>query len=294
MKKKVKFLWIGIDALTNKLVKTFEMPALNKLMEESSYGELTSLKNPLSGPCWTTKYTGKLPKDHKVTSDKFLKANFSFKTIKNIFDEIDKKYNIGMFMMPMTWAPKNFKDGWCVSGFPSPIGKEKIIAPKELANDIPDQLIEHTASYFLSAGVRITDDFIKWKEGEEYMLDIFKDLIDLKSDKIDVLCYGTVIVDRFGHVIHPSKMDSYRKLYHFADNLIEYLLEIIEPEHLIITSDHGNLYGHSQDGFYLVKSPKVKKNYENQSKIIQVAPTILKMLDMPIPKFMEKPIEVFK
>lgn len=242
----------GMDAEITRELPNKLIPNIRKLenQENTASGKLESYvidgyKLPHTGPCWTTLYTGVDEEQHGMTEGGWREGDSHFNKIYTIFDEMAKEYSLSLYGMPMTYPAKDV-NGWMVSGFVTTTIQSlfhKAYHPDDL--DLPENFIKVTASYMakrMLGGVNRKTDTRYGKrilsQGEEKRFEYFKDL--WKNNNTDIVAYGTTLVDKFGHINGCSTGNSMtRDSYSQVDDMLGELIEMTNPDNVMICSDHG-------------------------------------------------------
>lgn len=279
---------LGFDGLefeyTQKFLPSFVDQAYGVLIPEKNYA--------VTGPSWSSIYTGVKAKKHKVTDqlgqewdEHLCLKNSPYKSSwEYIIENSDLK--VGLIGMPCTFPLKPLKRNDCfiIPGFPLldnqvptfPPSIKKFLEKYEYVVDIVDYLCE-------------IKDFSFWmREGEAHgwLKQIHKALnqpkvivdacLDLAFRRIkiaktlvdnyntDVLYIQFGFVDHLGHLIpkvgkefvgYLSKQHSeyINILYRIINKIREAIIEWFVPEHIIICSDHGFKKQHTMEGFYAIQ-----------------------------------------
>lgn len=218
---------------------------------------------PHTGPEWTNMYTGVTPENHGIHNGGWRTGEFDFNDVKTrtVFQQIDQAgYTQGVFSMPVTWPAVEIDNGYCISGFPSNYDSEIACsigdAAENAALDIwnicrqPRNLID------VKEELPVPSDkgLARWEAAttsEEYEEVVQKNM-DLELQKMrnafklqntvgaDVFWYGTHMIDKAGHIegLDPGgsmTQTSYTTMGHVCKGLIE----VFDPDHWMIVSDHG-------------------------------------------------------
>ncbi len=266
---------------------------------------------PLTGPAWASIYTGCRSEEHGILSGGWLIEHKNFSHIKKvtIWELIQEKYSLGMFGMPMTFPPF-ILNGWMVSGFPAPSAVAKIVYPPGIAGLFDGDFKLDCADGIVAASWRQGFNDADAMALEDNRLKVFKDIYQAKPT--EVVAFGTTLLDRFGHMYpqYPSsllgRMTSYwgyekiaspieqlaafRALtavvdrcflrpdprllaaYAHVDRLAGKLLRFLQPESVLVCSDHGFFnYGypgvgkHDAMGYYCLTWPGVRRGQRTAS-----------------------------
>jgi len=230
---------------------------------------------PHTGPAWTTIYTGLIEREHGVTQGGWLLGDVSLTPHfeHTIFSKIAKAgCSVGSFTMPITYPAQTAdgKDSWMVSGFPAVTdAPEKIVAPSEMESRLPDDFGKAQARGLFRRNER-HKPVTEWIEAERKKVgEVLPRFID--DQPLDVLCYGTQIIDAMCHrarvypryisggmqmvcdavkrVVNTSielprlntvaRREEVRSAYQEVDNLLKTLVDMTNPDRILIISDHG-------------------------------------------------------
>lgn len=266
-----EILIYGVDGLNPDMIQELgeeEMPNFHKLQnqEDTVYGELTSYvcegyATPHTGPMWTSIYTGLKPEDHGLLSGGWNDGDSKFHVMNTVWDKISEETSKEMILygMPMTYKAKQIQ-GEMVSGFISPSLKSmwsNCVYPETLEERLPDDFIENTASYVAKVktegakpGTETQPFYDAMSKAEENRVETFKELYD--EDSADIVAYGTTFADKMGHIAGIKDNEWTRKTYRQVDEILGELLELLQPEHVVVVSDHGfSGFSHSLAGYYL-------------------------------------------
>jgi len=281
-----ELLIFGVDGLNHDivqhLIKQGEMPNLQKLQEKqgSTHGEYESYvcegyETPHTGPMWTSIYTGLKPKEHGITSGGWNDGDSKFHVMNTVWDKLsDENISITLYGMPMTYKAKEV-NGEMVSGFISTTLKSmwsNCVYPEDLGLE---ELMEHTSSYVAKVktegakpGTDTENFWQTMQNSETQRMNIFQEQLD--NDR-DVVAYGTTLVDKIGHVAGiTEESETALESYKLLDDLLGRLLETVEPEEVMVVSDHGfSEYSHDLEGYYLDTAGR------ELSDVFDVTPCIL-------------------
>jgi len=140
--------------------------------------------------------------------------------------------------------------------------------------------MEHTASYIANVETegahsgQNTEDFLKKMKSAEN--ERRKELQRRYDRSKDMICFGTTIADKMGHVntIRPHGGTT-RETYSFVDHQLTQLQSVFEPEEVVVVSDHGfSGYSHDLNGFALDTSGR------EIPTIFDFAPTLLDHMEL--------------
>ena len=216
-----KLLIIGFDGMDYFMAKrtigeySFQnfQPILKKQLTKETY----------TGPSWASFYTGLRKEIHGVTDGwgRDIGESNTFKDIKDhAFWNIISKAGYPIYVDNLPITP---------DGFPYTKSKEK-----DIVNWIYDPLEQGS---------------VKWRKAIQSM-DYKKVLLEVKSGSLklieeqtfsnqDLVFIQFSFLDRLGHVYTLKDDDLMRKSYQLAYELADRLYELIQPQYLMIVSDHG-------------------------------------------------------
>lgn len=272
-----ELLIFGVDGLSNRVIQMMgeeELPNIFELQEQTEkYGDFESYtvegyNVPHTGPMWTTLYTGLYPKEHGLTEGGWREGQSTFHELYTVWDKLsdasDKR--MALYGMPMTYRAKPI-NGWMISGFVHTTLKSlyyNCMYPEDL---VDTEFIENTASYrakvMLEEGCSPNmpeepeEAMNILLEGERNRMNQFKEMAETDKD-LDIVAYGTTFADKMGHVdgINPTNENT-RKTYREIDRMLGELRETLNPEEIVIISDHGfSGWSHDELGYYLDTTEK--------------------------------------
>lgn len=313
--KEVKLLIVGLDGADYQLCEKFTevMPNLVAIKTNGSFGLLQSLEFPSTPTCWFSIITGCTPEEHRI-------QGFRTRAMQDVRREPFWKYldcPVGIVNIPLVYAYGEH-DGFIVPGFhapwrPHPPDLEMINGYRVEAG-----LMTEGRLTWLSEKQDLTDKQIKRRqlsfmrlqeEVETKRVDAVEDL--LARFNVDVLFVGIVMLDRMGHAFahHYWTM---RDAHKHVDRLLGRLVDITEPENIVVFSDHGMDVSdspriprsvieneekrlaksdlkvkpkglHTRDGIFAACGVDVLRGVSGDGLLVDVAPTILSMLDVEKP-----------
>lgn len=275
----MKLLVIGIDALDPKFVKeNLEyLPNIKKISSEGIFGDYDGYVYGY-GSCdnWISLYTGVKPEEHGTVKNTFLKTGEStqiddYSHLTPFWEVLNENgYKVGMWKAMRTSPPKDI-DGYIVSGevvledglddsnlwsddpvfsknksYLSNLIKQKAPkmsmppGPKSLGYswaDLKDkpELIKSimTSKYF-------AESITEYQENLKYQLECIKKVNT--SEKVDLFWFYDLIYDFISHfVLHDEQRTVLKEVLKVVDWFIGELVNILNPENVIILSDHGQL-----------------------------------------------------
>ena len=290
----MKLLIVGIDGYSDRAYYDPEVPApflRRTLMPKAMFGtskpyiqmNKKGRLDPHTGPNWSSIYTGVGPKVHGVDYGGWLFGHKSHGDLKvrSVWYEIRDHFRLGLVGMPITYPA--FKCQWMVSGFPNSRITQKSVYPKDmkLGKDFRVDYGDGETNWRLRAEKY-------WDDGEfEMFVKIEEDKYELVKklhaiDPVDVLAFGTTIVDRSCHLFSLFSKQSFQ-VYSVVDDLVKRLFEHFQPEQLIIVSDHGfrAIEGrHNDRGFYLWYDREQEKPEFKSIMITETTKMILAALEL--------------
>lgn len=275
----MKLMIFAIDALPpDILFKNINMfPNIKRLKEYGAYCEYDTYTYGYgSRDNWISLYTGLTPEQHGIINNKYKNENRypntnDYKDKEPFWNILNKHgLTVGMWKGLSTTPPQEIK-GYMISGeinyesdpdlqdpYTSikPVVHEK---DKNILNIIDECMIEQqpvpkSAEYFgyswqqLKNKKSTLNNILKndyFKEATEYLkenLDYYeKNIIKLqKSNPVDVCFFYTQLIDYIGHFqSHDLEKKEIIKAIKMIDNFIGILIENINPENVIVISDHG-------------------------------------------------------
>jgi predicted AlkP superfamily phosphohydrolase/phosphomutase len=143
-----KAIFLGIDGATLDLllpwVEQGKLPNLARLLSDGVYGTLRSTLPPYSAQAWVSMMTGKSPAKHGVLD--FFEAgagpgHHSFISSaliqgESVWDTLSRHgQSVGIVNVPLTYPPVPV-NGYMVSGFMTPKGRQDYTYPVELRDEI--------------------------------------------------------------------------------------------------------------------------------------------------------------
>ncbi len=252
---------LGIDGATFDLLKPWaeqgKMPNLARLLALGAHGTLHSTVPPYSAQAWVSMMTGKSPAKHGVVdffeqdSNHVRRGYASSTQIEGeaIWDTVSRHgKRVGIVNVPLTYPPLSV-NGYMVSGFMTPKGREDYTYPSELRDEIlgvtgeynPDPWDPLTPSQDLNS-------FVHWMEIAEqaalYLLD--RRGGDLYINVIQVL---DQLQHLFWDILSNPAMQTesasrlwplIERCYANLDEAIGQRLDRLSPDTtLFLVSDHG-------------------------------------------------------
>jgi hypothetical protein len=193
--------------------------------------------------------------------------------------------------MPITYPAQQVtdSDSWMVSGFPAMTdAPEKIVAPASMEHLLPSDFESVQARHLLNRDER-HEPVSKWIVAEHRKVnEVFPEFFEIQP--VDVVCYGTQILDGICHRAVPYPRSPYAVLrrlysaarshlgwsvqtpriatiarrnevqlaYHQVDTILSSLIDMTDPDRILLVSDHGfklDGRGHAFVGTSLTDGP---------------------------------------
>jgi len=302
----MKLLFLGFDGLDYNDVEKF-IPSFKRGVYGISYPEKGFA---LTGPSWSSIYTGVKRDKHKVMHVWGLKGKESKiedsnidniesvrlvdSTYKPIWKLVDSSYKVGVVGMPLTY-PAIEVNGFMIPGYPSlrnfsthPIFVRDLLLEKYYI-DFVEVIMKNEESFMANNYTKkvielyndgILDHFIR---GLEYKrIDKVFELIDRFDTEILFIQFP--FVDHISHCLNFEDNDVCRMVYDVVKDLLD-KLELLNPDNVFIISDHGRPAQdswHTINGFYCMykTDQEYYDNYRVDINNIDICPTILELLGL--------------
>jgi len=266
--KSRKVCVIGLDGATfdviGPLLKRGELPNLQMLMTNGSYGRLLSTIHPFSAQAWSSFMTGKGPGKHGIFDfthhvaenygTRFVNASErKAASLWGILSQNNK--DVVVVNVPLTYPPERVR-GILISGMDAPGIKSDFGYPEGICSELNDKLgeyvIEVSVRDYIRAG-RPQAFLEKTEEAMEIQARWVKYLIKNRPwDLFVYVCRATDQVQHFfwkyvdsHHPFHdpnasPVLKEAIARIYRKADGQIgEFLNAVGEDATVVIMSDHG-------------------------------------------------------
>ncbi len=235
------------------IFKWFKEKKLNffqKLIEHGVFGVLETVIPPYTMIAWPCFYTGKNPakigpfliKTKGFDPDSFSKSHFlSANEIKTwtIWEYLSERgYKVGVMNVPVTYPPKKVK-GFLISDFLTPKEVEDFTYPPELKEELTDYKIKSE----ISTGFGFADKNMNREKLEKMFHEllekrIFYSIKLVKEKKPDFFMIDFKELDDFMHFFFDDKEKILKFLKRIEEGSEE-LFKIMDPDVLLIMSDHG-------------------------------------------------------
>lgn len=266
-----KVLVLGIDCATPQIIfddLKDEMPNLNRLMEEGSYGELRSVTPPITNPAWYCMLSSKSPGTlgaygfrHRTVGtydDQYLATHDRIDDDR-VWDILDREGKRSTVVgVPNTFPPADI-DGVMVTSFLTPDTDSEFVSgmEKEELLDIASFEGEHTSNddFYLDIedfrsddDQRILDDIFAMAEQRA---EVTKELLDREDPDFHMTVFMST--DRLHHGFwkyYDEEHKDYEEgnefedaipdYYRFLDDQIGSILEQVDDDTTVfVVSDHG-------------------------------------------------------
>jgi len=262
----------GVDGMNPEVVQELgeeQLPTIHSLQnqEDTVYGEFESYvadgyNIPHTGLAWPSIYTGLDEEGHGISEGGWRQGDSRFHEQYTIWDKLsDKGHKLGLYGMPMTYKAVEI-NGWMVSGFVHTTLKplyDNALYPSDLVdNDFIENTAAYTAKVKLEEGCHPNmpeepeESYEILKVSEDNRLEKFRELVEEKG-KPEIVAYGTTFADKIGHCASiDAEKEITQKTYQDVDKKLSELIDILDPEEVIIVSDHGfSEWSHDLYGYYL-------------------------------------------
>ena len=257
-----KTIVIGLDGATLDLILPWaqegRLPALQRMIEEGTIGELRSTIQPLTAPAWVSFMTGMNPGNHGIYDfirrkpnsydvELVYAGNLRRKTLWAILSERGKR--VGAINVPMMYPPQPV-NGFLISGIDTPGLGSPFVYPPDLYNELKNNV----GDYIIAVS---GNDDEEWAQGFRSMVDIRTRVFDYlrRNTAWDCLMVVYAATDMSQHVFwknmeglnsdSPSPEDlkyggTILEVYQSIDRMLGNLLaEVDDNTTILIMSDHG-------------------------------------------------------
>lgn len=262
----LKSVILGLDGATWKwlqpLMELGVLPHLKTLLERGSRGILRSTEPPITGPAWTTMFTGKNPGQHGVFDWGLIDHNYVLKMLNTtrIADQplwmrlSDLGRRVGVFSVPFTYPPDPV-NGFVVCGMGTPGPQYPWAYPAE----VKDAILDHFGgSYIFNVPIvnyaatqydQLVDHIVNLEDKRTAIL--LRLVEQFTLDDLIVVYGGTDWIGHFlGHSMDfagrsdldglSAEQEAIIRYYRSLDRNLEQLMALIGPDTLLmIVSDHG-------------------------------------------------------
>lgn len=297
----MKLLVVGFDGMTPNLLYDWieKFPTFSSFKKEGVWGNLKSVSPPMTGCAWPSFFTGMEPANHGFDENTRRFEDMSYLDVKvpKLWEYLNaEEVSTGMLNVPLAY-PLGRLDGYMVPGRFGPITRmsENV---KELFEGYRQYPIPaETSEEFLKDQIAVDSQLLRYtiKAAKSIPTD-FMTVVFNASDSIGHWFWGqdNILLDT----------------YHFLEDILSKLIEEIDPDNIMIISDHGmnakeipetedfhkllggkgdkvhlNMLGwHQYDGVFLAKGKDiVSDGMKVDANLIDVTPTILNLFDVLLP-----------
>ena len=262
----MKLLVVGIDGGDKRIVDSMDMPRLQAILKE---GICLDITEDLWSRGWTeilcgthSRETGAFYSKPKLDGSHNFMQGFGIDAYKNNQSIVpiwtwlsEQGYKVGFMNIPTT-MPAPEVNGFFVSGAGGGVGKIEAIPPdvcfpEQIKNELIklDYILD---TRFVSSGIRKADIFLeRLQKMQKKRTDAFISLCKKYSPKFGFLAYmgNTRIQYLAMSEIEPlvgnmrSHQNNFQRgildLYKCLDESIGLMIDELQPEHVMIVSDHG-------------------------------------------------------
>lgn len=273
----MKLLILGIDAMEPDILfgNLDQFPNIRKMCLTGSYGDYDAYAYGYgSRDNWISLYTGLTPRQHGTVGNIYKNTNRKprredYSNLEPFWDRLNENgISVGMWNGLVTTPPKKI-NGYMISGEPNfeldykddPLAsvkpvfcEEDKVLEKYILGDIDRPPMPRTAEDLgysweeLLSNPQlveaILDDkyFIECVDYLEQELEFYKNnLINMqKNNPVDVIFFYTAIVDFLAHFqMHDPSREVMVKAYRLVDRFVGEILSELNPDNIIVMSDHG-------------------------------------------------------
>ncbi|WP_313372990.1 alkaline phosphatase family protein [Lysinibacillus pakistanensis] len=275
----MKLLVVGIDALMPDILfeNINEYPTLKKLVGTGAAGNYDGYVYGYgSHDNWVSMYTGLSPEENQIVSGKFQPENrlprlYDYSHRETIWRVLnDHGYKVGMWKGLVT-APPEAINGYMVSGElpfddyyndPEIALEGHMLVEKDeylhelFVGEMPKRKDPKSPTEFgytwdeLFENPNLVEGFLDEKyfeEGYQYL----KDMLDYslenirrvnEKQKVDMFWFYFGLLDYLGHfTMHDNNKTLVKKAIKDIDYFIQEMINIFQPENILVISDHGQL-----------------------------------------------------
>jgi len=258
----VKVIILGIDGATWDLLRPWSdeggLPDLARVLEGGAHGKLRSTIPPYSAQAWVSMMTGKSPAKHGVV-DFFeqdagrKRRGYASSTLidgEAIWDTLGRhSKRVGIVNVPLTYPPLPV-NGYMVSGFMTPKGRDDYTYPRELREEIlgltgeydPDPWDPLTPSEDLGSFVHWLDiaeqaaRYLEEKHSTDFFISVIQVLDQLQHLFWDALASKEARREPQMQRLWPLIASCYKTM----DEAIGHRLDRLDEDTtLFLVSDHG-------------------------------------------------------
>ncbi|SIS03159.1 alkaline phosphatase family protein [Natronorubrum thiooxidans] len=234
-------LLIGIDAACDRVLQPLfedgELPTLASIFENGASGPLDSQIPPWTASAWPSLYTGMNPGKHGVFS--FLSFdNYEWDVVnatdvreRTLWELLGQHETTSVIVnVPVTHPPRAF-DGALIPGYTAPEDPE--CHPEGLLDEVRNAI----GTYRVYPP---ENDVVGLTESCQSCVRMRGEAFQYLADRFDPT-FGFVQFQATDSIFHarPDDDDAIRTIYREVDRQVDDLLEICDPDNVIVASDHG-------------------------------------------------------
>lgn len=236
---------IGLDGADPELISKWgdELPNFQIVRERGFFGELESIKPPITVPAWMCMFSSKGPEDFAAYDFQSLNpSDYEFEFVDSSYFKncslLEGDKRTISFRIPGT-TPAYDINGKMISGFV--FGEELKFNDEELEEEVRGNLDPEISE--LNNGVKKDISVRNFREN----VDVFRYLIENKDFNRALSVFR--IIDTWMHDV--SEEEEMKQAYKEVDEAIGEFIELCDEEkwNLFIVSDHGSV--NTQKKFYL-------------------------------------------
>lgn len=257
-----------------------QLPHLNRLMEQGTWGELRSVVPPITCPAWmcmmTSKNPGKLGiygfRHRKQGADygSMYLANSTTVKEKLLWDILgDQGLKVGLLAIPQTY-PVRPVNGWVVGDFLTPDIQSEYTFPKELKQEIAAEVGEYELDYSNRKEVPPEEVIEGVTRMTKKRFQLFRKF--LQDKPWDFAMMHEIGLDRIQHYLWSYSDPTHHKYvadnkygkalleYHqLVDQLIGEVLALVPKDTVVmVVSDHG---GKAMKGAFCINQWLIEQGY---------------------------------
>lgn len=256
----------GLDAASPHLIRRWrsQLPTLNRLISEGTWGTLNSTIPPFTSPAWACMAAGKNParvgifglRHRQPHSYRFVPPTSAERKAPAIWDLVSQNGDaVIVFNVPDTYPPQPV-NGVMVSGHPAPVDAGAAITHPAALRRRLDRL---TGGYLVGPGAGFDDDsqdqeVAAWEKVLDRQQQALEHLLDTTPWR---LCFtASLAIDGISHHFwkyldpqHPeydretavSHQDTIQRIYAAEDRRLARIVARLTPDDLLlVVSDHGS------------------------------------------------------
>lgn len=260
-----RVMMIGLDGASPYLIERWqdELPNLGRLMREGTFGVLESTMPHYTLPAWQSMLTGVNPGKLRIFGFRRRLRNsyrFGFSTLSNssaltVWDVLAHEDRPSAVIgLPGTFPPQELH-GIMVSGFPAPAndGQITFTYPEALSRELDHRFGRYELQVYESYQPGKEQEFIDacrrvgrihWDAATwlaETQAWAFLAIVSLTIDRASHYFWRFMDSTHPDHDPDEAKQwdDTIRDFYRLEDEYIGHLLDIVDDDLILVTSDHG-------------------------------------------------------